>query len=116
MPHNPAAVPDNPPTLPTELLATPAERIFRLLAAGVSPSRVAAVGVHGGMWTADDVQVVVLRYFAPPSVKRPPTPHRDCGTRKGYHRHYRDGESACRPCTDAHTAYNRDYQRRGLVA
>lgn len=30
-----------------------------------------------------------------------------CGTPSGYNRHYRKGETACRPCKDALAAYSR---------
>lgn len=39
------------------------------------------------------------------------TAHRSCGTQSGYVRHARLKEDACRPCKDAHAAYNRGRYR-----
>lgn len=40
---------------------------------------------------------------------RPPTP---CGTRSTYIRHRQRGEQPCRPCTDANTKAQAEYQAR----
>jgi len=36
-----------------------------------------------------------------------------CGTRRGYGRHHRRGETPCRPCKDANAVADRYYRRHG---
>lgn len=57
------------------------------------------------------------RLIPPPPPAAPGSRHVTCGSDRGYRRHARLREPACRPCKDAHALYLRQYkmQRYGIL-
>ncbi|MEU0332182.1 hypothetical protein [Streptomyces sp. NPDC006193] len=74
------------------------------------------VGVSGGTlkaWFPDKAVPAAPELARDGGRKVKPSSDVRCGTRRGYGRHHRRGETPCQPCKDANAAADRFYRKHG---
>ncbi|MYW48845.1 hypothetical protein [Streptomyces sp. SID161] len=98
---------------PDEARYTASLLLERGLPYSVVAARVGASGATLKCWFPEQAVPASPELARDGSRKPRPSSDARCGTRSGYSRHHRRGETPCQPCKDANAVADRYYRRHG---